>query len=62
MGTRSTSPESVVLAVRFAFASVAEFQRWYADARTVQLIRDIRATTLPITFETLLSYRPAPGP
>jgi hypothetical protein len=52
----------VVLAVRFGFDSVAEFQRWYADARTVALIRDIRAATLPISFETLLSYRPAPRP
>lgn len=52
----------VVLAVRFGFASVAEFQRWYTDPRTVQLIRDIRAVTLPISFETLLSYRPAMRP
>lgn len=51
----------IVLAVRFAFASVAEFQRWYADPRTVQLINDIRAVTNRASFETLISYRPSVG-
>lgn len=56
-----TSPVEgrIVLAVRFAFASVGEFQRWYANPRTVQLIDDIRAVTVRVSFETLISYRPA---
>lgn len=52
----------VVVQVRFGFAGVAEFRRWYADERTVQLLRQIRAATFSDSFETFVSYRPAAVP
>lgn len=48
----------VVVQVRLGFADMDAFQRWYADQRTVQLLRDLRAATMGGSFETYLSYRP----
>lgn len=47
-----------VVQIRFGFPDMASFQRWYADERTVQLIRDIRARTMSNSFETYVVYRP----
>jgi hypothetical protein len=52
----------VVVQVRFGFAGVAEFRRWYADERTVQLLREVRAATFGDSFETFVSYRPGTVP
>lgn len=48
----------VVVQVRFGFPDLATFLRWYADQRTVQLIRDVRARAVGPTFETYIMYRP----
>lgn len=48
----------VVVQVRFGFPDLATFLRWYADERTVHLIRDIRARVVGPSFETYLMYRP----
>jgi hypothetical protein len=52
----------VVVQVRFGFPDMASFLRWYADERTVQLIRDIRARVVGPTFETYIMYRPTSNP
>ena len=48
----------LVVQVRFGFPDVAEFQRWYADERTVRLLDEVKAVTMRGSFETFVSYRP----
>lgn len=52
----------VVVQVRFGFADMAAFQRWYADERITQLLADVRATTMTGSFETMLTFRRPAGP
>lgn len=52
----------VVVQVRFGFADMDSFQRWYADERTVHLIRDLRSRVVGPSFETYIMYRPNDSP
>jgi hypothetical protein len=51
----------IVVQVRFEFAELEEFRRWYADERTVRLMEELRAITMGGSFETFISYRRAPA-
>lgn len=51
----------IVVQVRFYFAELKEFQRWYADERTVRLMEELRGITMGGSFETFISYRRAPA-
>ncbi len=54
-----TAPSAgrVVVQVRFGFADMAEFQRWYKDERTARLLGEVKGVTIGGTFETYVSYR-----
>lgn len=47
----------VVVQVRFGFADMASFQRWYTDERTTRLLRDVRATTMQGSTEIMITFR-----
>lgn len=54
-----TAPSAgrVVVQVRFGFADIASFQRWYTDERTVRLLAEVKGVTISGKYETYLSYR-----
>jgi hypothetical protein len=44
--------------MRFRFADVAAFNRWYLAEQTVGLLRDFRELTAAGTYESYVSFRP----
>jgi hypothetical protein len=51
----------IIVQVRFNFAELEEFRRWYAEERTIRLMDELRAVTMGGSFETYISYRRAPA-
>ena len=61
LDTHPEPEQRVRMVVRFVFADVASFNRWYADAQTTALLRDLAGETMGQSFELLVSmHRPGP--
>lgn len=60
--TGPTPAGRAMLQIRFVFADLDAFRRWYTDARTTTLLRDIRGRTAGNSFESYVSYFPRNPP